>query len=901
MRAGWHEFRLRLKALFMRRRMDREMAEELAFHQAMLREKAMRNGSTEEEAATAARRAFGNPSRWHERLRELWQFQPLENLARDFSFSFRLLGKSPGFTFVAIATLALGFGANMGIFSLINALLLRPLPVPHSEQLVAVGFDEHGPFGPNYGVSAPIVREMEKQKDLFSGIFAYNTNSETQIRGASGNERATAQFVTGQFFSTLETPPLLGRVLSPADDLKGAGLSVVISEAFWKSWFGGTQQVIGRKLVVDSGVFTVVGVMPGSFFGADPTVRPAFFVPLASEEILHAPKSWVAMGNHAWWLTIMGRLRPDVTLGSANAALSTRTLPLLRAAQWEPDRLKDDEEHHANFSAIPGSRGFTYLRRVFRRPLVAIFAMCGGILLLACLNLASLLLARSAARTQEIATRLALGASRTALVRQLLIESFLVAMGGVGLGLAVAPMIGRSLSAILLGNNSRMTLIDTSLDVRVWFFAVSTAVVASVIIGLVPALRATSRGLYRGLRQGRTMEPGERRRWTPRLLLSLEVSLAVILLVCAGLLTTSLVRLYRTGAGFDAQGLVGLTFDMDRKKMAPREVIPLYQQIEEELRRQPGVRQVSFVNVMPLIGMQWTNRLSSQHAKDQTVYMSRIAPDYFDTMRIPLLRGRDFRWTDSATDTEKVILNKKAATMLFGDQDPIGRTVLSGPAREGQQPRPIQVIGVVADTKYSGLRENFNPIGYSALTQADDETATYFAVVRTSGATGPLASAARGIAHRLAPDIPAPTMMTMQSVLNDSIGTERMMAMLSVYFAGCALLVTAIGLYGTLSYETARRTSEIGIRMALGAQRGQVVRMVYKENTWIAFSGAAAGLIIAILASRALASFLYETSGRDPWVLIVSVAALVAVASAASLLPAIRAARVDPMAAIRTE
>ena len=893
-----NEFRLRLKALFHKRRMDRDMAEELEFHQALLREKLLREGVPQSEVDAATRRSFGSHARWHERLRELWQFQSLEQLRRDLIFSIRLLKKSPVFTTVAVLTLVLGVGANMAIFSMINALLLRPLPVPHSDQLVVLRLDEGRPR-PQYGFPSPFFRSLERPSPLFTDTYAFS-RYRFQVHGHEGNEEFAGEFVSGRYFSALQVAPLLGRALTPQDDQVGGNtgaLAVVLGEDFWDRWFHRDPAVVGQKLQVDKVIFTVVGVMPSWFHGADPTLRPSIFVPLATEPLINPENSITKAGYHGWWLSVMARMQPGVTLDQVNAALLPMSMPIVRENVPDAGWITDAEKEHLRFSAEPGSRGFTWIRMMFTRPLYAVFAMCGGILLLACLNLASLLMARSAARERELATRLALGASRIRLVQQMLIESLLIGLAGTVIGLAVAPFVSRSLAAILLAHDATATPhLDTSLDIRVFAFAALLAVVAALLIGLLPALQATSGSASEHLKEGaHPAREWTRRSLLPRFLVASEVCLALMLLIGAGLLTASLGRLYRSGVGFDPHGLVNIAFDMDRQPLQGDALAARYQQIGEALAHQPGVQNVSFARIVPVSGVGWDLTFEGAGGTEPLLELNAVAPGYFPAMRIPLLAGRDFKWTDISTSERKIVINQAAAKMLFADKDPVGQHLLR------TDKRAYEVIAVVGNARYSNMHDPAPPSAYLPIAQNDQPESSYTAVLRIAGPIGPVASAARDIVHRLGLDIPAPSVTTMNMVIDDSLSGERMMALLALYLAACALLVTAIGLYGTLAYSTARRTSEIGIRMALGAGRGRVVAMVFRENAVLAFTGAAVGLIAAFFAARALASFLYGTSVHDPLVLAVSVMALAAVASAASLIPALRAAKIEPMAAIRCE
>jgi predicted permease len=896
-----HEFALRAKALFRKRRMDRDMADELTFHQDMLREKLARQSIAPADAEVEMHRRFGRRSRWHERLRELWQFRRLENLARDVNYSGRVLRKSPGFTVIAIFTLALGVGANTTVFSVINGLLLRPLPVPASDRLVVIGSDDDS-MRANYSLSEPMFRGLERRRQLFSDVFAFN-HSRLQVRRTSGTENVQGQIVSGDFFSALQTPPLLGRTLTPADDVKGgnpAGFAVVITEGLWQRWFNRAPDVIGEKLEIDNTLFTVVGVMPKRFIGADPLDRPEMFVPLSTEPIIHGTtRSLTAAGFHAWWLTVMARMKPDATLAQAQADAAASSSAILHETIPDAAWVANREKRHFQFTAESGSRGFTYIRQFFRKPLIAVFAMCGGVLLLACLNLASLLMARGAAREKELATRLAMGAGRWRLVQQLLVESFLLSVAGTIAGLAIAPLVSQSLTGLLLSGRSQ-THVDTSVDLRVFAFAALVAVTVSLLIGLVPSLRATSGSLNEQMKHGQhSTLSRERRGVLPRVVMAVEVALALMLVVGAGLLASTVVRLYRSGTGFDPRGVVNIAFSMDQQPLKGDALMQFYQQLGDGLSHQPGVKNVSFAWIIPFGHMQWDENLSVTGGKVYEIYENSISPGYFQTMRIPLLAGRDFRWNDAGSSGLKVILNQAAVKLLTPDRNPLGQVVIRD---EGKKTLQYEVVGVVGDAKYESVRSPSPPAAYLAMTQEDgEETVSYSAVVRTEGPATPLVGAAHALAVQALPDVPMPEMTSMEDLVRDSMSAERMMAVLSVFFALCALVVTAIGLYGTLAYATARRTSEIGIRMALGARRSQVARMVFLQNASVAIAGTGTGLVAALLTSRALASFLYGISTRDPWVFAGSIIALALIASAASLLPAFRAAAIQPVDAIRCE
>jgi predicted permease len=885
-----------LPEIVRRRRLYDELADEMRLHLEERTEQLMSEGMSRNEAEQAARRAFGNRTVLEERSREVWQWPLFESIWADVRYAVRQLRKSPGFTAVALLTLALGVGSNTSIFSLVNGLLLRPLPVPNAGQLTVLRRDEDG-VEPRYSFSAPFFRGLEAQHEAFSDVFAYYELT-MQVHGSSGNEAMQGMLVSGEFFSGLSTPPFMGRYLTPQDDRTGgnpAGFAVVISNQFWERWFGSAPDVIGRPLRIANTAFTVVGVTPKGFSGADPLRIPDLYVPLAAEPIIDAPASMIAFGYDARWLTLMARLRSGVSLEKANAELLTISGPILRQVP-NPHTVAEGEKNHLHFAAEPGSRGFTYIRALFRKPLVAVFSMCGALLLLACLNVAGLLLARSAARERELATRLGLGATRFRLIRQLMVESLLIAALGTAAGLAASPLVSRSLAALLMSGTPNLHL-DSSLDMRVFAFAALTAIVVALAMGLVPAMRATASNLNEAMKNGQqTQSTRPRHNLLPRILLASEVSLALMLVVGAGLLATSLTRLQHSGVGFEPKGLVKIAFSMDKQPLTGAALRQLYRQIAEGLRTQPGVKSVSFQLVELFTGGGWDGNYAVQGQTENRLYLNSVGPSYFAAMRIPVLNGTEFGWNDNANP--RIILNQAAAQLLFPGQNPVGKYII--------RPRDktvLEVVAVVGNAKYDDVRTSPPATGYVPIMGPDSgqDKPSYSALVRVEGPVVPLAAAARKLAAQLAPDIPAPLVTSMDQELKDSISAERMMALLAAFFAVCALLVTAIGLYGTLAYATARRTKEIGIRLALGARRGQVVGLVFRENIWVAACGSFAGLAVALQASRALASFLYGTSVHDPWVLVGSVATLSVVASAASILPALRAARTEPMLALRIE
>jgi predicted permease len=884
------------KRIFQRHHLYNDLSEELRQHLEERTEQIMRTENLpRKEAEQAAKKAFGNATLLEQQGRETWQWPRFENLLRDISFSARLLRKSPGFTLIAILTLTLGVGANTAVFSLLNGLLLRPLPVPNAQQLVLLHLI---PMRSMYSFCYPIFSALEAKHDTFSSIFAFS-NRPMQVRGPSGNQEILGSLVSGQYFSGLGVSPQLGRTLNADDNRKGTNaLPVVITDSLWKTRYNRASDILGRQLIASNVSFIIVGVMPAGFTGADANFRPQFYLPLTTEPLVDVPYNNFDGGYHSWWLRVGGRLKPGVSLTQANAFLKSIAQPVLKETLPDPNFGWDNVKRDGlSLAAESGAAGFSTLRNRYRNPLLVTFVLCIAVLLLACINLASLLLARAAAREREIATRLAIGATRSRLIQQLLVDSLLLAVLGTAAGLAAAPLVSHQLVNMLAPANTHLSL-DASIDWRVFVFAAIAAIASTLVIGLLPAIQATAGDLNQHMKEGARGTRSEHRRILPKVLLAIEVSIAMILVTGAGLLATSLVRLYRSGLGFDPHNLLLVSYDMSKLQQLDGPArLRLFQTISERTAQQPGVISNAYAGEVPVSGNTWITDFHVPGGIDRATYRNTVGPDYFRTLRVPLLEGREFRWQDALETGQKIILNQAAAKIFFPKGNAIGQQIRT---KEDNKEHTYEVIAIVGNTKYTNLRDDAPPTVYAAMTQGG-KPSYYTALVRFSGPVGPLASAIRRIATELAPDMPASALDNMEQQIDDSIAAERVMAMLSIFFAVSALLVTGIGLYGVLAYATARRTSEIGIRMALGAARTQVIGLVFKENIWVAATGAIAGLLTALLASRALATFLYGTSPRDPWVMIGSLAALSLIATAASLIPAIRAASIDPMKALRSE
>ena len=888
-----------LDRIFRRRRLYSDVAEEVRQHIEEKAEQLMSEGMGREEAELAARRAFGNVALLEERGREVWQWTRLENLWRDIGYSARLLKKSPGFTAVAILTLTLGIGANTAIFSLLNGLLLRPLPVPNADRLAVLRLPG-GVF--KWSFCAPLVRALEPRHEVFRNTFAFSNRS-FQVREKDGNQSVPGSYVSGQYFAALETPPERGRVLTAADDSKDSQSTTypaVISDAFWTRHFNRAVNIIGRKLVINGVPFTVVGVMPKGFFGFDSTRRPDIWVPLIIEPRLDAPYDMLDGGASMWWLQMGARLQPGVSLARANAWLSSAMPAIAKAAIPNPRfRFFKMTRNDVTVTAEPGSAGYSFLRTTYRNPLLLVFVFCVVLLLLSCINLASLLLARATMRQREIATRLAIGATRRRLVQQLLVDSMLVAFLGSAAGLLFAPLASRALTAMLLGGRSTLYL-NAAIDWRVCVFVAGIATLSTVLVGLLPALQATAVDLNKHMKEGAQAAHTGGRRVLPKFLLAVEVALAMVLVSGAGLLSASLYRLYHSGFGFDPDNLLLVNVDLTRQSVEGDALLRLYEQINDRFASLPYVQSSGYATVPPLSGSSYTGSMHAPGGGDRDVNYDTISPGYFHTLGIRLIAGRGFTQRDASAESNLILINQRAARMFFPTTDAVGKT-LTDSGSTGKS-AGNEIVGVVGNTKYQHVQDVDPPMVYYVIAPDPKNKKPYYTYVLCfSGPVAQLATAIRHVVAELAPDAPAPTLETMDQQIDDGIAAQRVMALLSVFFAVCALLVTGIGLYGVLAWSTARRKSEIGVRMALGAQRAQVVGLVFRENLWSSAAGCAGGLAAAVIASRAIASFLYCTSPRSPWILSAALALLCVVAAAASLIPALRAASIDPMQALRSE
>ncbi|MBA3296212.1 MAG: ABC transporter permease [Acidobacteria bacterium] len=830
----------------------------------------------------------------------------LDSIWQDLRYGLRLLRRNPTFSIVAILTLALGTGANAAIFQLVNSVRLRTLPVERPQDLVSVGIDTNDtgrtgrfmsrrPF-----FSEPLWRAIKAEQRSLSHVFAWGVN--TMNLGTDGEYRpAQGLYVSGGFFDGLGVKAHIGRVFTDADDTTGcAAPGAVLTHAFWQSRHGGNRSVVGQTMMLDGRAFEVIGVTPPQFFG--PEVGRTFDVaiPLCAEPLIRGTQSGAGKPD-TWFLDIMGRLAPGWTAERADAQLATISPGIFQATlppRYNPETARNYLAF--KFTATPAGTGVSGLRRTYATQLWVLLGATGLVLLITCANLANLMLARATAREREIAVRLAIGASRKRLIRQMLSESLLIAaLGAVG-GVILAQWLSQSLVLFLNTDNNRI-FVDLSPDWRVFAFIASLAMLACLLFGLSPALKAT------GANPGKTMQAGGRsttdshQRFAMRRgLVVVQVALSMVLIVGALLFARSLQNLVTLDPGFRQEGILAVNVDVRRSGITEGARTQTYAQVMERVRAVAGVQSAAEAFIVPMSGSGWNqNLVIGGIKKDGNVNFNRVGADYFRAMGTPLLAGRTFGPEDRLGATETTIVNESLARKYLGGANPIGQ-VFQLDTSPGQPSPHYQVIGLVKDTKYQDLREDFMPIAYFAAAQETDIGPFLDLVVRSDM---PLASITPTLTRAIRDAAPGATVAyeTLSTYVRDSLVTERLMASLSGFFGILAMLIATIGLYGVMSYMVSRRKVEIGIRMALGADPRSVVRMVLGESGTLLALGVVIGTVLAAVASRWAASLLFGLESWDPASFAVAGAALALVSLAAAWIPARRASRLAPTIALRED
>jgi predicted permease len=820
----------------------------------------------------------------------------LDAIVQDVRYAIRAMRSSPGFAAVAILSLALGIGANTAIFSLIDSVILKALPVRHPEQLLQVTPGEN-PFFSN-----PIWEQLRDRQDVFSGIFAYSI---PRFNLAAGGEARYAQgnSVSGQFFETLGLRAIIGRTFAVADDQRGCAGTAVLSYGFWRREYGGRANVVGKAISLDNHPFEILGVLEPGFTGVDVGRESDLYVPLCAEKITRGENTLLDEPR-AVWLRVIGRPKPGISASQAQARLRTLASPIFEAT-LPPNLSPEGRDSYLKrtFDTQMAANGLSFLRKDYRQALLVLMAIVGVVLLIACANVANLLLARGAARQREIAIRMALGSGRWRLMRQLLTESMLLSLTGAALGILFAHWGVRLLVGFLSSGQNRVFL-DLSIDSRVLAFTAGVAILTGLLFGLAPAWRGTRvdpqsamKANARGTIEGAKFGLG-------KALVVVQVALSLVLVVGAGLMLATFFRLETLDPGFERQHVLLVDVNLRNGQYPPARRSAIFAEMLEHLRALPGVRTVSASGMTPIDGTidAWYLQFdgyTSKGKEDTLVYDNSVSDRFFETLGTDLVAGRDFNSHDTLESPKVAIVNQALAKKFFAGQNPIGKHYR--PEEGDKLGDPVEIVGVVKGAKYVDLREEDRPVTYLPASQnaKPDESITFELRVAAGSPTS-LTSAVRSSIANVNRDASL-NFTTLALQVDESLSRERLLATLSGFFGGLALLLAMIGLYGVMSYNVTRRRNEIGIRMALGAEPTRVLRMVMGEVGLLIAAGLALGLCMALATTRLVASFLYGLTPRDPLTLSLAVVLLAVVASLAGYLQARRASRLEPLIALREE
>ena len=882
--------------IFRRKRFESDMDAELRFHIAAYVDDLFRSGVPREEAVRRARLEFGALEATKDECRQAGGFQRIDELRADLRLTLRTLRQNPGFAAIAILSLALGIGANTAVFSLMDVLLIRPLPVAYPDQLALLRLDAD-----RYSFTYPLFRQVQDRNAVFSGIFA-STYRRVQVPEGADMLLIQAVYGSGEYFRTLGIAPVIGRIFGPDDDRPGGGADgpvAVISSGLWSRKYGSSPAAIGQTMVVNSVVVTIVGVAPPGFFGTEVGNAPDIWLPLNLAR--QTGDNAACFDNpDCWFLRVIGRLRPDVSWDKAASNLRVISRPSMEATV-KPG-MRSDRKAKALARIVefePGRSGYSGLRMRVKDPLAVLMALVALVLLIACANMAGLLTARASARWREVGMRLALGAGRGRLVRQFLTESLVLSAAGSAAGLLFSFWSTRLLIGVLSTADNPVRL-DLRPDWRVALFTTGTAIAAGILFGIWPALRSTRHGVAGILRErAHQLRASHQRSGFARHLLALQTALSVVLLAAAGLFAGTLVRLATLHPGFDPDHLTIVNVLNSRPPVVGPAAINLFGRLMERARAIPGVESVTALSTMPLTGGGWDDffaipgRLDlSEEQRDADI--NTVGTSFSRTMGIPLLEGREFNAGDTAQSEPVILISENAARRWFPNGGAIGARIRA----ESSGPQPRRIVGIVGNSKYLDLREALPNTVYIPYTQT---TQKGYVALRTAAPISATYAAFRRILHEEAPAMPIGTIKTMRQQIDESLSTERLMAYISVFVGVLALLLTCVGLYGVLAYNVTRRTGEIGIRMALGAQRPSVIWLVVKEAMAHTLAGLAVGVAAVFATSRVVRSMLYDVQPNDPFTIAAAVLLLIAVCAVAAWLPVRRATRLHPIEALREE
>ncbi len=893
----WRRLRFRLHGS----RFDREMAEEMRLHLELRAEQQAAQGLDAGAARDAARRQFGNLTQMQEHSREAWGWTFLDTLSQDLRYGLRTLAAQPGFTATAVLSLVLGIGANTAIFSILNAVMLRALPVEDPGRLVEVT------SGRNSHYTNPIWEQVRDHQQAFSGALAFS-NAQFDLSSGGESQYAEGLWVSGRFFQVLGVPALRGRVFDNTDDRHGGGTSgpvAVISYNFWKRHYQGNPDVVGKTVRLNRHKFEIVGVTPPWFTGLDVDKGYDVAIPIGCEPLLNTDRSALEARSW-WWLRIIGRLTPGESLRQADDRMKSIAPDVYRAT-LPPNYAPQDKKEYLKRSFLlkPAATGFSSTGERYRKALLILMATVGLVLLIACANIANLLLARASARAREFSVRMAIGAGRARIVRQLLTESLLLAILGAAGGFLLALWGGKVLISLLSTSNNPLE-INLSPDLHMLAFTVAVAILTALLFGLVPALRATRIGVNEVLKEhSRGALAGASRSHLAKALVAGQVTLSVVLLVGAGLFLGTMRNLLTVDPGFSRHNVLLVTADMQQSAVPAAERTRVSQDVLARVRRLPSVTSAASAFFTPISNMVWNEwtypeGYSPKSREDTLVYFNRISPDYFRTMQTPLIAGRDFNERDTLSAPKVMIIGESTARHFFGMANPIGKTIgMDRPEHPGERDE-YQVVGLVKDTRYQRLDEAQLPTAFLASTQDAEPWPRVCFALRTSGPPMEIVPSVRAVFSAVNPGLSL-QFRDFETQVSDSLIQPRLVALLSSVFGSLALVLAMVGLYGITAYAVARRKSEIGIRIALGAEPRGVVWLILRGIVVLLGIGITLGLATSLAADRLVASLLYGVRPNDPLQLTGAVLTLAIAAAVAAYLPVRRAARLDPMEALREE
>jgi len=899
--------RLRWRALWKRRQLESDLEEELAFHLAMRERKNQEAGVTE-----SAQRSFGNPALVKEDLRDQWTFRSIETFWKDLRYAARMLRRSPGFTLVAIASLAIGIGANTAIFTVADAILLKSLPVRHPEELRVVLWagEERFPSHSGYTTTTrsgvrvsssfpyPMYQEFAGSVPQFSDLMGFASSQVTVIAGAQSHY-AGAELVTGNFFGGLGVTPLAGRSITPEDDRASAAPVAMISYRYWERHLGLEREAVGRTIFINGRPVTIIGIVPRAFLGIEPGAAPDLFLPIAFTRAFSGV--WYDLENEdKAWVQIMGRLRTGASEKQATAGLGA----VMQRASVEDEKKRGMKGKPWRPVLENGARGIQLLRDEALPKLLVLSTVVGLVLLIACANLANLLLARSVARRREIAVRLSIGAGRRRLIRQLLTESLLLAGLGAGLGLALAVPLAKSVLSVA---GREDIVVDANLDWRALLFTGAAATVTALLFGLMPAFRATQVDLTPALKAGSGGALGSSSQLlVSRLLIAGQVALSTVLLTGAGLFVRTLANLSGVDPGFQAQKLLLFSVDGSQSGYQGDKLLGLYERIREKVAEIPGVRAATLSDVALISGSGSNGDLTipgyrPKNGGTAMAYELRVGSHFLTTMKIPIVLGRDLDNRDGPKAPRVAVINETLARNYFAPESPVGQIFYSGHPKNLRPQDQIEIVGICKDAKYETLKNDTQPTVYLPYQQDRDLSSGMTFELRTALPPMAIAGAVQRAVAEIDRNVPVAEMRTQEEQIRMTLGTERMFAGVVGSFGVIAALLAAIGLYGVMAYTVARRTNEIGIRLALGAGRGDVQWMVLRESLWMVAAGLVVGIPAALALTQLVREALYGIQPNDPVSFVAAGALMVTVAAVAAWIPARRAARVDPMRALRCE